>query len=247
MAVKIFPYRQGSRSARALADALRGRVLRLQGSRYRRRERDTVINWGSSECPVGLGPVLNNNFNTSIAANKLDAFQAFRLAGNVSIPDFYTRREDIPENAFPIVCRTILRGHSGVGIHIAEGPADLVPAPLYVRYVKKQDEYRVHVVRGDVIAVQRKAIRQGFENPNTRVRNHDNGYVFVRGGVEAPEMVLDQARLAVQALGLDFGAADIIWNNRRQTAYVLEVNTAPGLEGQTVQDYAEAFNQITER
>jgi glutathione synthase/RimK-type ligase-like ATP-grasp enzyme len=47
--------------------------------------------------------------------------------------------------------------------------------------------------------------------------------------------------MAVAALGLDFGGVDVIWNERRQMAYVLEVNTACGLEGQTVNDYAEAF------
>jgi D-alanine-D-alanine ligase-like ATP-grasp enzyme len=46
------------------------------------------------------------------------------------------------------------------------------------------------------------------------------------------------------ALGLDFGAADVLFNARRNQAYVLEVNTAPGLEGQTVNDYAEAFKEM---
>jgi glutathione synthase/RimK-type ligase-like ATP-grasp enzyme len=43
------------------------------------------------------------------------------------------------------------------------------------------------------------------------------------------------------ALGLDFGAVDIIQDDGGNF-YVLEVNTAPGLEGQTIKSYAEGFN-----
>jgi len=49
------------------------------------------------------------------------------------------------------------------------------------------------------------------------------------------------ALAAVSALGLDFGAVDIIYNEHENQYYVLEVNTAPGLEGTTVEKYAEAF------
>jgi len=118
---------------------------------------------------------------------------------------------------------------------------ELVRAPLYVRYVPKQDEYRVHVAFGRVIAVQRKARRTDVENPNWQIRNHANGFVFAREGVQAPIAVIDQAVAAVAAMGLDFGGVDVIWNDRRRAAYVLEINTACGLEGQTVNDYAEAF------
>jgi D-alanine-D-alanine ligase-like ATP-grasp enzyme len=40
---------------------------------------------------------------------------------------------------------------------------------------------------------------------------------------------------------LDFGAVDIIYNAKRNECYVLEVNTAPGLEGTTVEKYATKF------
>jgi D-alanine-D-alanine ligase-like ATP-grasp enzyme len=46
---------------------------------------------------------------------------------------------------------------------------------------------------------------------------------------------------AVAAVGLDFGAVDIIWNQTQDRCYVLEINTAPGLCNTTCQKYAEAF------
>jgi glutathione synthase/RimK-type ligase-like ATP-grasp enzyme len=45
----------------------------------------------------------------------------------------------------------------------------------------------------------------------------------------------------VSALGLDFGAVDVIEN--KKGSWILEVNTAPGLEGQTLEVYRSAFEQ----
>lgn len=246
MAIKIYPYKQGSRSARALADALGGRVLRLQGSAYRPRVQDTVINWGSSSVPMSYSVgthLLNTQASVVGASNKLAAFRVMQAAA-VQIPEFWTNQEEIPDEAFPIVCRTILNGHSGAGIVIANDRGELVRSPLYVRYMKKRDEYRIHVGREGIIAIQRKAIPNGTEPTDTRIRNHHNGYVFVRNNVEPPRQVVEQAHLAIAALGLDFGAVDVIWNNHYQLATVLEVNTAPGLEGSTVNDYANYFYNL---
>ena len=244
MAIKIYPYKQGSRSARALADALGGRVLRLQGSTYRYNPRDTIINWGNGQgVPFRDARYLNSAIAVTNASNKRIAFEVMGYNG-VQIPQFWTRTEDIPDEAFPIVCRTILNGHSGRGIVIANQRDELVNAPLYVRYMKKRDEYRIHVGRMGIIAIQRKAIPNGTNPTDTRIRNHHNGYVFVRNNVEPPEQVVEQARLAIAALGLDFGAVDIIWNNHHQLATVLEVNTAPGLEGQTINDYTNYFRGL---
>jgi D-alanine-D-alanine ligase-like ATP-grasp enzyme len=56
------------------------------------------------------------------------------------------------------------------------------------------------------------------------------------------DYVRDQLSVeAVAALGLDFGAVDII-EDKEGNFYVLEINTAPGLEGHTVTSYAKAFH-----
>jgi len=240
MRIRLRAYKAGSRSATALAAALGARVLRTTGSTFRPRATDVIVNWGGSTPIEGPARVLNSPAAVAVASNKLRSFEAFRTAG-VSIPEFWTDRAAIPGDAYPIVCRTVLSGHSGAGIVVAETPEELVEAPLYVRYVPKQDEYRVHVFQGRVIAVQRKARRLDVENPNWRVRNHANGFVFARDGVVAPDAVVVAAVSAVGALGLDFGGADVIWNERRAAAYVLEINTACGLEGATVDDYAGAI------
>lgn len=97
-----------------------------------------------------------------------------------------------------------------------------------------------------VLLVQRKARDRSVpdDQVNWRVRNHSNGFIYVRQDVVAPTVVVDAAREVFAHTGLDFGAVDVVYNEQRASAFVLEVNTAPGLEGQTVQDYAHFFKTI---
>lgn len=240
--IRVYPYKQGSRSAKAIAHGLGGKVIKLEGSVYKWKEGDVLINWGSSNVmdPLTLfKPMLNDIILVKDATNKLTAFQRMQDRG-VSIPDFAASIGDIQWSGLTVV-RHKLTGHSGEGIEIHEHTTQLPEAPLYVKYVKKSNEYRVHIIGETIVAIQRKARDTTNPNPNWRIRNHDNGFIFVRQGFETPESVKTQAHKAIQALNLDFGAVDVIWNEKKQRAFVLEVNTAPGLEGQTIRDYVEGF------
>lgn len=248
MRIRVYPYKQGSKSAKALADAVGGRVLKKVNSKYRVKPEDLIINWGAADCPFGGARVANQPDAIKLASNKLTAFQAMKEA-NVNVPPFYTDRAVIPAEDFPVMARTVLCGHSGRGIVVCDTPDDVVPAPLYTKYIKKQDEYRIHCFRKpgeetSIISVQRKAKRHDADQADFKIRNLANGFVFVRDGVQPPAQVLEQSKKALESLGLAFGAVDVIWNNKKQEAYVLEVNTAPGLEGQTVEHYAKAFGEI---
>lgn len=250
MRYRVFPYKAGSQGAKALAYGLGGLVLKVEGSRFRARQDDVVINWGSSTGPrVGIPhtQIINPPDKVKIASNKLDFFMTMDVKDKEVVPPFWTHtdRSQIPESAYPIVCRTVLDGHSGAGIVIAKSPDELVSAPLYVKYIKKQQEFRVHVGDGEVIAVQRKARRRDVADAdvNWEVRSKDNGFVFVRNGFDTPDSVTDVATRAVAAVGLDFGAVDVVFNERESKAYVLEINTAPGIEGTTVEDYVRYFTK----
>lgn len=175
----------------------------------------------------------------------------------VRTPEFTTDRYLAMQwvgQGFTVVERHILNGNSGAGIRLVE-PAkedhdpelnEIRRAPLYVKYVPKKQEYRIHVCGGEAVDIQRKARRKDVEDEaiNWKIRNHDNGFIFARNedGVTPPD-VIKQAVDAVKVLGLDFGAVDVIFNEKEQKAYVLEVNTAPGLAGETLQGYLRRFGQ----
>lgn len=243
--IRILPYRQGSRGAKALAEALGGKVLKLENSSFTPREGDLIINWGNTDTarahvyPASFIQLPNTIRNVS---NKLYFFK--KNEGKDWLPRFWTEKEDIPDDVYPVVCRTVLSGHSGAGILIANSPEEVVEAPLYAQYKKKKDEYRVHCGKGAILSVQRKARRLDCENPNWQVRNHANGFVYVRNDVNPPSCVTETALQAFEQSSLDFGAVDVIYNSSEDKAYVLEINTAPGLEGQTVEDYAEFFRSL---
>ncbi len=257
--LRILPYRNGSRSAAALARALYTKQINLRSSVISVLSAKTIINWGNSGRnlpPDGLGDqhiLINSLESVRVAGNKADAFSVMFSRG-VSVPT-YTTDMQVAQSWYDegkvVVERHILTGNSGRGLRIADPDNDdsIESAPLYTQYINKQDEYRVHVASGTVIDVQRKARR--LETPdsqvNWRVRNLEGGFVFVRGNTNPPACVLEESKNAVKALGLDFGAVDVIYNAHRGQAYVLEVNTAPGLEGATLDIYANMVRNYLHR
>jgi hypothetical protein len=105
-----------------------------------------------------------------------------------------------------------------------------------IQWIRKFEEYRVHVFRGEVIRVQRKRRKRGVENdPN--IWSENRGWVLVE--CESPFSWLDHlAKKAIESLGLDFGAVDIV-RSKWGGLFVLEVNTGPGITPGGVDKYAE--------
>lgn len=244
MAYKFYSGR-ASDGCRVLSTALGVRRLKRDNSLYRPRRGDVIFNWGCSVLPdFGEASIINSATAVAIASNKLRFFQSI---GDEARTVPWTTESRVAEQwsteGHKIVCRSSLTGHSGHGIIIVEPEDEELPlVPLYTQYVKKQAEYRVHVVGGRVIDVQRKIRDPNREPVDWHVRSHQNGFIFVRDNVVLPPDAEAQALSAMRGSGLDFGAVDVIVK-RDGTAFVLEVNTAPGLTGQTVTNYAEAFRQ----
>lgn len=240
MKFRVYPYKQGSAGAKTLATALDGKVLKLEGSKWKPRAGDVVINWGAGRVP-NFGPARVLNADVAEAQDKLATF-AVLDAADVRVPPFVRTKEEAAGLKFPVVCRTKLRGHSGDGIVIADKPEELINAPLYTQYVKKKDEYRVHVFGQQAFFIQRKARKLDVEDPNWKIRNLAGGFVFVEVEEnDVPADVKKQAVDSIAALGIDFGGVDVMWNENEGAAYVLEVNTACGLEERTADRYREAF------
>ena len=143
-------------------------------------------------------------------------------------------------NGKDIYCRTTTTGHSGRGIVIANTISNLINAPLYTVATRHKYEYRVHVFRGQVLDIQMKRKRNGAVG-GTGIRNHANGWVYARAEIAPSEELLSSACKAVKLLGLDFGAVDIGHRVIDNKFFVFEVNTAPGLEGTTLDKYSKAI------
>lgn len=222
---------------------------------------------------------LNQPRSIARASNKKICLEVLTEQGLSTVP-WYTNLEAALGHADNgrIYARTKLTGSSGEGIRMImstqdaqadeareEGfpfPVDFVgTANMAEQYrgtnlftigiTGKRQEWRIHVVQGEVILSQLKLRRQGFEEDEgytSLVRNVETGWVysvnFDQAAYPQLEAVKALAIRAVAALGLDFGAVDLV--ERRGEPYVLEVNTAPGLEeeGSSLRAYTAAFQRI---
>jgi len=249
--MKLYAYKNGSASARALADALGIKILLHEGKPVKH---PIIINWGASRIErkiANYNEILNEPANVAKASNKLTTFKLFKEHGVVA-PEFTEATEEANtwlKTGSDVVARKVLNGHSGQGIVIYTADKyfeeRLIAAPLYTKYVKKDQEYRIHVFQGEVLFQQRKArkIEVPDEEVNWQVRNLAGGFIFANDGVVAPDGVCDVAVKAVEALGLDFGAVDVL-TTKKGEAYALEVNTACGLQGKTLDAYVNKFRQF---
>ncbi|UIW10521.1 ribosomal protein S6 glutaminyl transferase [Aeromonas phage BUCT695] len=238
--------------------------IRREGSTFHGRSDDLIINYGRSDIPMavqGQATILNNPTNVAASSSKTDAFRIMREAGIPTVES--TNDRDIAQGWFNsgevVYARKKTRGHSGEGIVVCsareledvgdvETSSSLVNAPLYTKAISEQRrEFRVHVMQGQVTYVQQKRRRDGFrEDPNYSnvVRNHHTGWIYATNNAfnQLNRHAIDAAINAVAALGLDFGAVDII--TRRNDVWVLEVNTAPGMTGTNLETYAQNFLNI---
>ena len=252
MKILVMPYKAGSAGCRAICDALGLRQVRLANSTLRGSHRTTLINWGSSSFhnnpQFEACKVLNHPSEVTRCSNKLEFFR--NTDPELCVP-WTTEIDKVREWAAEgksVFARRTLNGHSGAGIIelTQDNTAEWREAPLYTLYVPKESEFRVHFFRKKVIDIQKKCLKrtEAVVNENTwKVRNLANGFVFARHFGDPPQDVLRVAETFIAASALDFGAIDIIYNRRRDKAYILEVNTAPGLAGSTVDSYKTAIEE----
>lgn len=253
--LKIYPYKMASESAKDLASTLNCLRVKPDG-KYVPKIGHTVVNWGSGKSPSWISranargvTILNKPEAVKIASNKLNALIALEEAG-INVPRFTTDRRLAGywlEDGETVVERHVLNGNSADGVRIVnldddEMDSDLRSAPLYTKFIPKSCEFRVHVLRGDVIDYCEKKKMSSDRRPenfNKYVCSNELGWVFCRSNIRDIPEVKQLAIEAVSALGLDFGAVDVVYHEG--TPYVLEVNTAPGITGTTLTNYANAF------
>lgn len=250
----IWSHNNGSKGARALAENFGVKLIKHEGSKAKPNAKDVLLNWGDGggfniprlgQRGVADLVVLNKPEAVRSVANKLKFFQA--MGNDGLVPQWTTNKahaRKMIEEGHIVVIRTIVNGSGGAGIIIAEKVEDLIDAPLYVQYVPKKTEYRVHLFRGQIIDRQEKARKLDHPAPNWRIRNLAGGFIYKRNNIEVPQAVDTVASDCFNKLQLDFGAVDVVYNSKLNKAYVLEINSAPGLEGQTVDSYVEAIKKL---
>lgn len=214
------------------------RVRRIQLSLS---QASALIRWGSQQAlPSGSRPTstLNSAEALSVSADKLLSLQRMTEAG-LTTPGFSTQAG--ARGLFDLSTTVLGRsrhGRCGQDIQVFHSPDELTPCDFYTAYVPNTREYRIHVFKGDVIRIQGKYLDFPEQHTNEFIKNHGQGFRF-----RAPDVQLNHDRLeaaigAVAAVGLDFGAVDLLIGEDRR-CYVLEVNSAPACSPLTARAYVE--------
>jgi hypothetical protein len=186
------------------------------------------VNYGYGRGHLGSLPTLNARAGTF---NKYEELVRLHKAGVQTVP---FSPYDMKETTFG------RRFHHtrGNDIRIIDGNYRVPPrgfSDYYTQLIPKRREFRVWAFRRTCIGVYEKVLsyprKNGRRGRSKEVWNWRNGYAYeFRRASEMAPPLRTLGWQAVDALGLDFGAVDII-ESVDQRYYVLEVNSAPGTEG----------------
>ena len=254
MRVRILGYKSSSHSAKTIAIATGFKRLRPPGrSKFTGKPSDLIFNWGSSEVAF-RGPLIINPPHAVInAINKESTYNILREKLIPTVESSFDRNKALEWlDKYGVLFMYSVTSSGGVGmtfvdnIELFDELCNSRGDPrLWVKYTPKAHEYRVHVWDSAVLDVQEKKLKEGA-SPN-KIRSHENGYIFARADIAPPSDVLNYSVKAVKALKLDFGAVDVGYTTNTQKIVVYEVNTAPGLEGETLNIYSEQFHRVWDK
>jgi hypothetical protein len=247
-----------SDSAMTLVHALEAKRLRRfdgenfwdKGKRVKTEDGDAIICWGTHLPELDGLKVLNS------MDKRLDKYdQAVKLgqSGVSTVRVFDPKNvNDIPTF---IKAGYLFRSKSHVGGSDLLGLERNPQLGFFTEKVDFAEEVRIHSFAERSIRAGKKIPRDGFTavtkavdwRPNAGllhpwVRSYDGGWKISYDGFKSTDAMRAIAHAAVKALGLTFGAVDIgITKDNRLV--VLEVNTAPGIEGGTLHSYVRAINR----
>lgn len=190
--------------------------------------------------PINFGYVGDSsgiNARAARASNKRLAFGAFQRGG-VPTPRVYSDVRDI--DVFPVVGRPD-RHRAGSQLYLCRGVDECLTASQrgathFLEFIPDAREFRVHIAFGKSIKIAEKVGGVGY------IKSRRHGWYFAYPQDFNHKITLRRvAKQAVESLGLDFGAVDVLYSSGK--FYVLEVNTAPALTSQsdTLERYVRAF------
>lgn len=194
------------------------------------------INWGREKADTELNPDIRNSTNKRVMR------ELFRWHG-VPMPTLIDEYISVASGPFPFIGRPDYhsrgRGYWEIWdnrtLDLAKrGTRKKAAATHFMEYIDAPHEYRVHIFNGKSIRISEKQFNE------TSAGRHTSGYTTIkpRGPVKH---VRRAAKQALEAVGLDFGAVDVLATD--SDCWVLEVNAAPGLGGSMPALYAKVFKE----
>lgn len=217
------------------AERLGFKTTHVGGERVGKYEKNIVVRWGNSTQAYSNDGTKHaeytNVLNPAEAIRKnCNKFQALKsLAMVVFVPAIYEKK--VPAGVLAVV-RPIEHA-AGNGFKVVEGPYDIPRGAYGTRFLQTPTEYRVWFC-GDQTMCGRRVKMQINEDQQYPCRSNW-GYEF-SGGVSAD--LHRQTLLAAKTIGLDVGAADLLYYKGKY--YFLELNSAPSVDHRVVRGFFQA-------
>lgn len=227
LAIRLTQGTKGSESAKRLAQALTEKLGYKVYRTLKESSRQVQIKYGH-----GVDKIAQYEF---FKANDIPALE-FTTDMNVA--------EDWCHDGYTVVGRSLLNSSCGKGIVLMGEDyvdAGMLELPVYTKYKKKKREFRVHMFKDTVVCVMEKKLRSDWNGPrDSKIRNLANGFVFCACEAE-PTGIRDLAVKAGGVVNSDFKGVDIGYNEKNNELFVIEVNSAPGMEGSRIPAYVNAI------
>lgn len=204
------------------------------------KDSEFAVRYGNRRTGINYKYVLNDIPALEKARDKLLSLEIFEK-NDIRVPKFGTDFDNIG------VKGKFIRRKK---FHKAANDIDSAPPfDYWIEFIPVKKEYRFHIFRDNILQVclkYKEAGTDGAGEDDDWIRNLEHGWKFTgiswnpdeKGNKKATEFAIK----AVKCLGLDFGAVDVILGKDNKY-YVLEVNTAPGLDTIRTGLYIKAINE----
>lgn len=204
------------------------------------RSSEGCVNWGRANARTRLNPDISN------VTNKRKMRELFK-EHDVPMPELYAAirpslysdRMFFDNLEYPCIGRpdqhTRGRGlwkcYNAFDVKRAmQGTRRKRAATHFMEYIEADREYRCHIFQGKSIRISQKAFTDDTRTSYTTAKPFSD---------EEKKAVRNASKKAVAAVGLDFGTVDVLVKDGK--AYVLEVNSAPGVGGSMPKLWADTF------
>lgn len=180
------------------------------------REAITFFNYGfGNDYPCRNGDrFINLTAAIRVSTDKIKSYAAFKRAG-IPTCNYVTKEEDVPKKWRLVVSRETTTGRDCEGVMICPRNDLVHDCPLYTEYFEHDEEHRIVVFQGKVLARYMKS--------NLKDGHYELTYMLPQGYEE-----LDKTAIAAaKAVGLDYAGVDLLYNSVNQSHICLEINSGP--------------------
>jgi hypothetical protein len=198
-----------------------------------------LIRYGNTEGNYRRDTQYNSPEFINLCVNKLRTSR-FLIEHNISSPVFINSITPNCRPVFPCLIRTTLTGHGGIGIHVITNEEQWNRTwrngYWWTSFIRLSSEYRVIIFNGEPIRIFKKIREDGTDREDFPIRNNDNGYHFsYRSDTEAFPNLLSFIDTKLKSLiPIGFYGLDVGKIRDTEDFFVLELNSAPGLNTNTI-------------